>query len=178
MDQKKLIELFKKKNPNDINHEKSAEYFKTAKEFYGDLQDGVADEFNFFVNTLVIYDETTLPKGKPSFVSGSGSRYWYSKKGVVRGSNHWGIGVDDCDWALRRKSGHTVYGKPWGRLTFTKKEVYGFARWEDYIFKSRLHNINGKEVLATFNNVCGEDLVKVGNKVYKRSLVEAFEEVK
>lgn len=55
-----------------------------------------------------------VPSRKPDFVSRSGSLYWdvdqaYSDgsgfHGVIRMSNHWGIGIRSCDWYLNSTYG-------------------------------------------------------------------------
>lgn len=179
MEQKKLIELYKTKDLNQIDLTTSSKYFATAKEFYKDLQDGVASPLNFFENTIVTYTETgKRPNRKPDFTSDSGSMYWYTKDGVTRGSNHWGKKVANCDWALKRLNGRTVYGKVWGRLTQFKEYKYAFAKWTDFEYKAKIVDIEGKEVLETFNNVEGRSLVRVGKNLYQGRMVEVFEKVK
>lgn len=179
MKQDKLIETIKNKNPEDIRHyEGPAKYFKTSKKYYSDLQEGIASEKNFFENTLVMYEEVKKPKGDPDFESDSGSRYWYSKQGVIRGSDHWGAGVANCDWAYKKKNGSIIYGLSYKSPRKLKERVYGFAKWEDYLFKAQLIEINKKEVVTSFKNVIGRDLVKVDGKKYERKVVEYYDEVK
>ncbi len=179
MTQEKLLEIYHSKDHDIMNrYYKADKYFKTAKEFYADLQDGKATEKNFFENTIVIYNETKKPKGDPDFVSDSGSRYWYSKEGVTRGSNHWGDGVANCDWALKRKDGKMIYGVSLKSPKNFNKELFGFAKWEDYIFKAQLVTIGKKEYVRTFKNAVGRELTKIDKKVYERKFIEVFEEVK
>ena len=180
MKQEELIERYKEKDfENDINrYNGPARYFKTSREFYKDLQDGVADETNYFENTNVMYEECEKPKRKPDYVSDSGSCYWYLKKGVIRGSNHWGNAVANCDWAYKHASGKITYGHNYKSFHFFDHYLYGFARWDEFLFKARLVEINGKEVLTSFNNTNGRDLVHIDGKQYIRKVIEVFEEVK
>lgn len=179
MKQDKLLQAIKNKNPEDIKlYQGPARYFKTAKKFYMDLQDGIASEINFFENTLVMYEEVKKPKGDPDFESDSGSRYWYSDKGVIRGSDHWGNGVANCDWALKRKNGKIIYGLSFKSPKQFKERLYGFARWDEYLFKARLIEVDKKEVVTSFKNTIGRDLIKVNNKKYIREVIETFKEYK
>ena len=179
MKQEKLIQAIKNKNIDDIKpFEGPAKFFKTSKKYYSDIQDGIASKRNFFENTLVIYDEVKKPKGKPDFDSDSGSRYWYFKDGVIRQSDHWGNGVANCDWAYRNSKGKITYGTSYKSCKSFKKPIYGFARWDAFLFKARLIEINGKQVVTTFKNCYGRDLIKVDGKKYQRVIIESFEEVK
>lgn len=175
---KQLIEKYKEKNIEDIKiYGKAHEFFKTSRSFYEDLQDGIADENSFFDNTITLYEEVDQPKRKPDYTSDSGSQYWYSKKGVIRGSNHWGIAVANCDWALKRKNGRTVYG--YNHKCFTKFTyyLYGFSNWKDFIFKGKIINIDGDEVFTTFANHRGPGLVEHKGKIYQRVITETYEKV-
>ena len=177
MNQKQLIETYK-----EIIDQKFTGYFqpyrhfKAAREFYQKFQDGIADEYNFFTETIVLYQETEKPDREPDFTSGSGSRYWYSKEGVIRGSDHWGNGVARCDWALKQKNGRTIYGYDYDCPTHLKEARYGFARWEDYLFKAKLIEIDGEEVITTFNNTVGMDLIRKDDKIYQRVVTESYVE--
>ena len=48
---------------------------------------------NFYKDTKAVFEGTERPKGKPDYISYSGSEYWYGEdkggKYVVRGSDHW-----------------------------------------------------------------------------------------
>lgn len=179
MNQKELIETIKNLDPEQIKrYQGPAKFFKTSKKYYENLQDGIASEMNYFENTLVMYTETKKPKGDPDFESDSGSRYWYSKEGIVRGSDHWGNGVANCDWALKRKNGKIIYGVSYKSPKTFKDRLYGFAKWEDYLFKARLIEVNNKEVVTSFKNTIGRDLIKVDGKKYERKVIETFEEYK
>lgn len=176
MEQKELIRKFKSKNFEDIDIRSAARYFKSARVFYADLQDGKASDLNFFERTIVLYEECEEPKRKPDFTSDSGSRYWYTKKGVVRGSNHWGNGVANCDWAIHLKNGRYIYGRDWQYCMVSNKVRFGFAKWDDYLFKPRLLKIRRKDVVTCFSNVVGRDIVYVDGKPFVRKIIETYVE--
>lgn len=61
------------------------------------------DFTNFHDATKAIFHLRPLaekPHRKPDFVSPSGSRYWKTRNGVYRLSNHWGEAIRSCDWWL------------------------------------------------------------------------------
>jgi hypothetical protein len=178
MEQKELIRRFKNKNIEDIDIRSAAKYFRSARTFYGDLQDGKASDLNFFERTMVMYEECEKPNRKPDFVSDSGSQYWYTKKGVTRRSNHWGNGVYNCDWPIHLKNGRYIYGRDWQYCMSSNKVRNGFARWEDYMCKPRLLKIKRKEVVTCFNNVIGRDIVIVDGKQFVRKIIETYVEEK
>jgi len=177
MEQEKLIAKFREiQETQKIEYSKAFRHFRSARAYYLPLQDGVASEINFFDYTIVMYNETEKPDREPDFTSGSGSRYWYFKDGIIRGSDHWGNGVANCDWALKLKTGKTLYGNTAFDVTCIKEPKYGFAKWSDFVLKSRLLEINGKEVVTTFNNSIGRDQVKLDGKLYKKVVIETWEE--
>ncbi|MCR4854846.1 MAG: hypothetical protein K5908_01640 [Erysipelotrichaceae bacterium] len=178
MRQEELITQLKERDINEeVSFSKGGKYFKSARKFYKGLQDGKASEINFFENTIVLFDECERPDREPDFGSPSGSCYWYSEEGVIRGSDHWGCGVGNCDWALKTRKGETVYGHYWKYTRNFARPRFGFAKWEDFLFKARLIEIGGKEVVTTFNNTVGRDLIGVEGKTYLRKVIEVFEEV-
>ena len=163
-------------NKEDITYASASRYFKSAVKHYLPLQDGVADETNYYDYTLVIYQQCEKPDGEADYTSLSGSRYWYTKDGVIRGSNHWGNGVDKCDWALKMYDGKTVYGINAFDLRCFKDEKFGFAKWTDFVHKARLLDINGTEVVTTFNNYFDRDHIKIDGKVFHRVIIQYWEE--
>ncbi len=175
MTQNELIEKYE-----EILEQKVTMYFKpyrhflNARKFYAQLQDGTADESTFFTETLVTFTETDDPGREPDFTSGSGSRYWYYKDGVIRGSDHWGNGVALCDWALKTKEGKTIYGYDYDCPIHMKEARFGFARWEDFLFKAKLIEIEGQKVLTTFRNCSGYGTFEVNGKNYKRVISEDY----
>ena len=179
MKQEFLLEEYKRKLEEESyeRYGKPSVYFKSAYKYYLNLQDGIANEDNFFENTMTIFTQRSKPKTKPDFVSDSGSRYWYSKSGVIRGSAHWGNGVYNCDWALHMKNGKTTYGVSFKAPKQFPEEVFGFSKWEDFVFKAKLIEIADKEYITTFNNVVGRDLYKIGKKKYQKVITIKYEEV-
>ena len=152
-----------------------AGFFKAVRKLYLPLQEGKATEKTFFDYTLVIFEETEKPDREPDFGSPSGSCYWYSPEGVVRKSDHWGNGVAKCNWAIKLKNGRTVYGTTSRDVKCYKEPKYGFARWDDFVHIPRILEINGQEVMTTFNNYIPRDKVVVDGKVYKKVVIEYWE---
>ena len=80
-----------------INRHRSAE--ELADMAMRDLINGVKPTSrtftfdNFYKDTKAVFEGTERPKGKPDYISYSGSEYWYGEdkggKYVVRGSDHW-----------------------------------------------------------------------------------------
>ncbi len=177
MTQEELLKRDHEKNiEEEVSFTKAYRYFKSARKFYDDLQDDTAREINCFEKTIGTYEECETLTRKPDFESYSGSCYWYSKTGVVRRSDHWGCGIVNCDWALHRKNGKTLYGTYYTNAISVKDPKWGFAKWADFLFKAREIEIDGKPVITTFNNTIGRDLLKIDDKVYQRKVIEVFEE--
>ncbi|MBP3891924.1 MAG: hypothetical protein J6D29_07105 [Solobacterium sp.] len=178
MNQKQLIKVYKQISEDYIpDYSRPSNFIKSQMEHYKTVQDGLANPTNFFDSTVAIFEEVEKPKRKPDFESDSGSRYWYSKKGLLRGSNHWGCRIVNCDWALKLKNGKAVYGSScWASKTFSK-ELYGFVKWEDFVLKPNLYEIEGKEVLTTFANKIGRNQVKIGKATYQSEYVLTWEKI-
>ena len=178
MTNKDLIKEFKRISElDDIDFSKGYKYFYSARKHFESVQDGMANENNFFDSTITKFTEVSKPRRKPDYVSGSGSRYWYKKDGVIRGSDHWGNRVANCDWAFKKKDGKTVYGaSAWGTKNFTE-EKFGFSKWSDFILKSEIIEIEGEEVLTTFKNKVGFNLVKHKGKLYEKTIVVSYNRV-
>ncbi len=138
------------------------ELFSKAKELYQRYQSGIANENNFYVNTLADFKEISKrPKGKPDYVSyyfdktgkrKISSEYWYNENGVVRGSDHWGEGISSCDWYLDGKA----------RKGYKR---YGEARWEEFTLQTKTVQYDGKEFLTAFDNSYGKN--SLGKPIYK-----------
>jgi len=58
------------------------------------------DAENFYISTRAIFQKVPIPERAPDYISESGSKYFFSKTGVTRVSNHWGMGIATCDWYL------------------------------------------------------------------------------
>lgn len=177
MTQEQLVQEYKR-----IIEEETVYLFSPYKQFsnyvklFMPLQQGCADESNYFDNTVALFEEVDKPDREADYGSESGSQYWYCKKGVVRGSDHWGNGVSNCDWALKLKTGRTTYGVSFKAPKSFKKRRYGFVAWDKFILKPELDTIDGREVLTTFENKIGRDTVVVDGKKY-RSHVEIVWEI-
>ena len=175
MNQKELIEKYEEiADQQVIMYFKPYRHFVAEKKFISQLQDGIANEETFFTETLVTFHETEDPGREPDFTSGSGSRYWYYPEGVVRGSDHWGCGVALCDWALKTKEGKTLYGYDHDCPTHLSAPRFGFAKWEDFLFKAKLIEADGKKAVTTFNNTLGYGIFEVDGKAYKRVITESY----
>jgi len=175
MTQKELIEKYEEiADQKVICYFKPYRHFLNAKKFYSQLQDGVADENTFFTDTLVLFNECDDPGREPDFTSGSGSRYWYYKDGVIRGSDHWGNGVARCDWALKTKQGKTIYGYDYDCPIHLSAPRFAYAKWEDFLFKAELIEADGKKAVTTFSNCVGYGMYKIDGKVYKRVVTTEY----
>ena len=175
MEQNRLIEKYEEiADQKVIMYFKPYRHFLAAKKFYAQLQDGTASEETFFTETLVTFTETDDPGREPDFTSGSGSRYWYYKDGVIRGSDHWGNGVALCDWALKTKKGNTIYGYDYDCPIHLSAPRFGFAKWEDFLFKASLIEVEGKKAVTTFNNTVGYGKFNIDGKVYQRVITTEY----
>ena len=138
------------------------ERFEKDKEFYQKYQSGVANKNNFYIDTIADFESVkSRPRKTPDYVSHYfdkngkyrvSSEYWYQDDYVIRGSDHWGIGIASCDWLLDGKSrrGYKSYGK---------------AKWTDFILKTGIVTYNNKEFLASFENIHGKS--PFGFPIYK-----------
>ena len=103
------------------------------KELYSKYQHGEANRENYFDNTLAVFTPLSgRPSKAPDYVSRTkygevSSEYWYTEKGVIRGSSHWGEGIRSCDW---------YYGDSFPDHVVKTNKVYGICKWEDFLFKS------------------------------------------
>jgi hypothetical protein len=88
------------------------------KAFYFDQVKGNADKTKFFERSLANFTPCSIPDRAPDYVSKSGSAYWYTTEGVIRGADHWG-GVASCRWTLG------------GNELKTETPVGGFCRWNE-----------------------------------------------
>ena len=174
----KVQAFLDRKNEHEIDYRSPAKHFYSLQEHYAPLQEGIAGPANFFDSTIVLYQEVEQPKRKPDFTSGSGSRYWFTKKGVVRGSDHWGNHVANCDWALKLKNGKTTYGSsPWATRTFAT-EKFGYADWKDFLLKCEVLTIKRQTILTSFANKIGRDIISIDGKQYQKEVIIKWHEVK
>jgi hypothetical protein len=86
---------------------------------------------NFFLNTIAEFKavaKNLVKINKPDYESVSGSKYWYTQKGVYRYSDHWG-NVASCYWELKTPSRSDVENRAaWACDT----ELLAFCRWENF----------------------------------------------
>ena len=84
---------------------------------------------NFFKHTFCKFQEVEnyeFPE-KTHYKSKFNSKYFYTKEGVYRKSNHWGR-VANCRWRLNSNSNYK-----------NQKSAIGFAKWSDF------HPLNDSE---------------------------------
>lgn len=120
------------------------------RDFYKPYQKGTANKNNFFVNTIAEYKEIeNRPDREPDYISNSGSKYWYTEDGVIRGSDHWGGGIASCDWFLdTQKDNFENY----------ENEKYGEIKWDDFTQKTKFilsDYEDYKGTMSTFENTTG-----------------------
>lgn len=140
------------------------EGFELAKSFYGKYQEGEADENTFFTRTMAEFKEVLeKPNREPDYISNSGSKYWYSKKGVIREADHWGDSISTCSWALKGEK-KEYYGDSWFNATGDR---YGFAKWDEFVKMPQMITINENEfVLTTFENNSSSEILNYKNNKY------------
>lgn len=124
----------------DLPYNKYVRY-AVAKEF----TDGVADQDNFFKNSICFWKETSyVPKRNPDYTSLNrygdvSSQYWYTPKGVYRRSNHWGDGVASCDWYFK----DAKYNQLFNEIAVHNRRYVGFAEWKDFAAMGNLVTPSG-----------------------------------
>lgn len=83
----------------------------------------------FFLSTKANFESAEFDTSKtPDYVSGGGSRYWYTDEGVYRESDHWGTGIATCKWYL---DGKECFCRDWS-VEHLSKPTVGFCKWEDF----------------------------------------------
>lgn len=166
-DIKKIISNFKNINllEKEFAEKAQKENIESRWEVYKKYQKGIANENNFFINTITNFTEVEKPKTEPNHISYNrngeiSSMYWYTEEGVIRGSDHWGSGVASCDWFLNNKI------IPYIDVLYEDKSLnrinkYGFCKWEDFIEKTRILKLETEdeetEFLMNLENVIGKD---------------------
>lgn len=113
----------------------------------------------FFHDTYANWREVSKPPDRPpDFASGSYSKYWFTKSGVYRCSNHWG-NVASCKWALdgdqvqgEIRTGYCTWGKFQDMASPFKSEKE--AMYNDYaVMRSYNKDFNLKERIAWDNKL-------------------------
>lgn len=112
-----------------------AEIAEKEKIFPGWRYGQKIDQDNFYISTIAKFDSIDKPDGPSDFESKSGSRYWYTKDGVIREADHWYRNVASCDWYI-------------DDIDVSEKELkYGFCKWENFIPKDySYHDLTRKKI--------------------------------
>lgn len=90
------------------------------------LKNNTYHKNNFFKETFAVFKEVNskeLVFKNWHYESKAGSKYFYTKEGVYRASNHWGRAAK-CRWILETSSLEMYVSKG--------KQRTGFAKWEDF----------------------------------------------
>lgn len=124
-----------------------SELYNLANTFTADK----ANVSNFFENSVGFWLlKKSAPKREPDYTSKNkrtgkvSSRYWYTKEGVYRESDHWGAEVASCSWFISGRS----YSKTGVKLG--KKEV-AFISWDKLKAKGNIaKNSKGEYFLFGF----------------------------
>ena len=140
------------------------DYDKYVKELEK-WQIGKADKNNFFESTVATWKRVDRPNREPDYISRDrkgriSSKYWYTKDGVYRESNHWGKDVASCDWFLGG------YNKGDDKSIKVGSKKVGYANYSDFKMQPIAHFIGGKYVLQNFNT---PNLLSTMKKYSKKS---------
>lgn len=108
---------------------------------------------DYFTATVATWERAKPPKGKPDYVSRSGSAYWYTDEGVYRSSDHWGSSVATCSWYLRGENDLKAAigafgggGSDWfvgtceGGDGLIHRDAAAFCPWSGFVRKSEVAN--------------------------------------
>lgn len=136
---------------------------------YKDEQKGTANKDNFFWRTDAVFTKISRRPGrKPDFVSRGrdgrvSSEYWYTQNGVIRGSNHWGVGVASCNWAIKGISMSVE------KVTKTNK-LYAGADWNDFIQQPAIIRDADRNIIGitNFDNTVGRKTVVINGETWER----------
>lgn len=152
-----------------IMSDSKKEILGPIKDFYAPYQKGIANKDNYYVGTIAEFKETKRPRRPPDYVSRTkdgkiSSEYWYTEKGVIRGSKHWGKEVASCDWFLEGQ-GTDMNGR----------KQYGECQWKDFTQKTSIvtSESSGKATISTFENTVGGFKMRHGMTT---PIVSAFNE--
>ena len=104
---------------------------------------------NYYTSTYAKFVECATPRRKPDYISSSGSRYWYTKNGVIRKSDHWSlyycsdpsktcfttsvylhsISIASCIWTLQLKKDKITLKQDYGD---NGKILTGFCKYKNF----------------------------------------------
>ena len=114
------------REPNLAESKASCDFYaETENRMYASIEAGY-DKDNFYECTKAVWVPVNAPEAEPDFVSDSGSMYWHYPEGVVRGADHWGNDIGDCDWHM--------LGDEQLSSWFDKHDDvrYGFCPWQGF----------------------------------------------
>jgi hypothetical protein len=100
-------------------------------------------EKNFHIKTDAQFISCEMPTRKADYVSESGSKYFYTKEGVIRVSDHWGSQIATCNWHLdvdnleRYQKEVTREGITYIGSFYKAKVVAGFCKFEDFKYTGK-----------------------------------------
>ena len=104
---------------------------------------------NYYTSTYAKFVECATPRRKPDYISSSGSKYWYTKTGVIRKSDHWSlyyrsypdktcfttsvylhaVPIASCMWTLQRKNDKITVKEDYGD---NGKILTGFCKYKNF----------------------------------------------
>ena len=110
---------------------------------------------NYYISTYAKFVECATPRRKPDYISSSGSKYWYTKTGVIRKSDHWSlyyrsypdktcfttsvylhaVPIASCMWTLQLKNDKITVKEDYGD---NGKILTGFCKYKNF------HNVKDK----------------------------------
>ena len=107
------------------------------------------DQNNYYISTYAKFVECATPRRKPDHISSSGSKYLYTKNGVIRKSDHWSlyyrsypdktcfttsvylhaVPIASCMWTLQLKNDKITVKEDYGD---NGKILTGFCKYKDF----------------------------------------------
>ena len=104
---------------------------------------------NYYTSTYAKFVECATPRRKPDYISSSGSKYWYTKTGVIRKSDHWSlyyrsypdktcfttsvylhaVSIASCIWTLQLKNDKITVKEDYGD---NGKILTGFCKYKNF----------------------------------------------
>ena len=104
---------------------------------------------NYYISTYAKFVECATPRRKPDYISSSGSKYWYTKNGVIRKSDHWSlyyrsypdktcfttsvylhaVPIASCMWTLQLKNDKITVKEDYGD---NGKILTGFCKYKNF----------------------------------------------
>lgn len=117
------------------------------------------NEHNFFMATEATWFPMSEPYLVPDYISDSGSEYWYSNNGVVRGSDHWGAGVGSCDWFMEGDDWYSSWDD-------NKGKRYGYCPWGKF----------GMKYPDLIVSIYDESVVKEVKELYPSGMYETWDD--